>query len=97
MPGGYTALMRAAMNGHVNVVQYLVEVGANLEAADPVSDHFWRWSMLMSDMVIDAGWIHSIVEGCLLWSCECGTMVGGSGSEPRGSRQGECSCGVGVC
>ncbi len=37
MQGGYTALMRAASNGHVNVVQYLVEVGANLEAADKVS------------------------------------------------------------
>ncbi len=37
MQGGYTALMNAAMNGHVNVVQCLVEAGANLEAADKVS------------------------------------------------------------
>jgi ankyrin repeat protein len=32
MQGGRTALMEAASNGHVNVVQCLVEVGANLEA-----------------------------------------------------------------
>ena len=37
---GYTALMRAAERGHVNVVQCLVEAGANLEAADNyVSGH----------------------------------------------------------
>ncbi len=33
MQGGYTALIVAAMLGHVNVVQYLVGVGANFEAA----------------------------------------------------------------
>jgi hypothetical protein len=32
MQGGCTALVLAAMKGHVNVVQYLVEAGANLEA-----------------------------------------------------------------
>ncbi len=37
MQGGWKALMRAAMDGHVNVVQCLVEAGANLEAADEVS------------------------------------------------------------
>ncbi len=37
MQGGSTALMRAAWNGRVNVVQYLVEAGANLEAVDDVS------------------------------------------------------------
>ena len=37
MQCGYTALMWAAYNGHVNVVQCLVEAGANLEAADKVS------------------------------------------------------------
>ncbi len=39
MQGGYTALMLAAYNGHLNVVQCLVHVGANLEAADRVSGH----------------------------------------------------------
>ncbi len=39
MQDGYTALMRAAKRGYVNVVQCLVEVGANLEAADEVSVH----------------------------------------------------------
>jgi hypothetical protein len=39
MQGGCTALMNAAMNGHVNVVQCLVEVGANLEAVNEVSGH----------------------------------------------------------
>ena len=34
---GYTALIWAAILGHVNVVQCLVEAGANLEAADKVS------------------------------------------------------------
>ncbi len=44
MQGGYTALIRAAENGHVNVVQYLVEVGANLEAVDRVSVHVvWEY------------------------------------------------------
>ncbi len=38
MQGGYTALMEAAWYGHVNVVQCLVEAGANLEAADNVSE-----------------------------------------------------------
>ena len=42
--GGYTALIRAASNGHVNVVQCLVEAGANLEAADRVSGHVvWEY------------------------------------------------------
>ncbi len=39
MQSGWTALIRAAMNGHVNVVQYLVKAGANLEAVDNVSGH----------------------------------------------------------
>ncbi len=39
MQRGPTALMLAASNGQVNVVQYLVEVGASLEAVDRVSDH----------------------------------------------------------
>ncbi len=39
MQDGSTALMRAAREGHVNVVQCLVEAGANLEAADRVSGH----------------------------------------------------------
>ena len=33
MQGGYTALMKAASNGHVNVVQCLVQSGASLAAA----------------------------------------------------------------
>ncbi len=40
MQDGYTALMHAACNGHVDVVQYLVEVGASLEALDNVSFNF---------------------------------------------------------
>ncbi len=36
MQDGWTALMIAAEKGHVNVVQYLVEAGANLEAVDTV-------------------------------------------------------------
>ncbi len=39
MQFGSTALMVAATKGHVNVVQCLVAVGANLEAADIVSGH----------------------------------------------------------
>jgi ankyrin repeat protein len=39
MQGGDTALMRATSNGHLNVMQCLVEAGANLEAADNVSAH----------------------------------------------------------
>ena len=42
MQGGYTALMLAASQGHVNVVQCLVEAGASLEAADYVSGHVVR-------------------------------------------------------
>ncbi len=44
MQDGYTALMVAAMNVHVNVVQSLVGVRANLEAADNVSGHVvWEY------------------------------------------------------
>ncbi len=44
MQGGYTALMWAASNGHVNVVQCLVEAEATLEAADRVSGHVvWEY------------------------------------------------------
>ena len=44
MQGGSTALMWAASNGHVNVVQCLVEAGANLEAANNVSGHVvWEY------------------------------------------------------
>ena len=45
MQDGYTALMLAAANGHVNVVQCLVEVGANLVAATSnVSGHVvWEY------------------------------------------------------
>ncbi len=39
MQGGCTALMLAAERGHVNVVQSLVEAGANLEVAENVSGH----------------------------------------------------------
>ena len=42
MQGGWTALILAASKGHVNVVQCLVEAGANLEAADEVSGHVVR-------------------------------------------------------
>ena len=44
MQNRYRALMLAAWNGHVNVVQCLVEAGANLEAADNVSGHVvWEY------------------------------------------------------
>ncbi len=44
MQYGYTALMWAARNGHVNVVQWLVEAEASLEAVDRVSGHVvWQY------------------------------------------------------
>ncbi len=44
MQGGYTAMMLAASEGHGNVVQCLVELGVNLEAADIVSGHVvWEY------------------------------------------------------
>ena len=43
----------------------------------------------MCDTVIDAAWIDSIDASCQGWSCECGAMLGGGGSEPRGSKHGE--------
>ncbi len=42
MQGGCAALMNAAYSGHVNVVQCLVEAGANLEAVNEVSGHVVR-------------------------------------------------------
>ncbi len=42
MQYGSTALKNAAYSGHVNVVQCLVEAGANLEAAHYVSGHVVR-------------------------------------------------------
>ena len=45
MQVGYTALMWAAMNGRVNMVQCLVEAGVNLKAADRVSVHvMWEYA-----------------------------------------------------
>ena len=38
MQDAWTALMVAAYNGHVNVVQCLVEAGVNVEAVDDVSE-----------------------------------------------------------
>ncbi len=44
MQDGSTALMWAASKGHVSVMQYFVEAGANLDAADNVSDHVvWEY------------------------------------------------------
>ncbi len=44
MQDGWTALMVAAMNGHLNVVQYLAEAEANLEAVSKVSSHVvWEY------------------------------------------------------
>ncbi len=44
MQDGSTALMWAARNGHVNVVQYLVEAEMNLEAAAKVNGHVvWKY------------------------------------------------------
>ncbi len=39
MQDGYTALILAASMSHLNVVQYLVEARANLEAIGRVSGH----------------------------------------------------------
>ncbi len=44
MQDGYTALMLAVREGHVNVVQCLVEAGVNLEATSNVSVHVvWEY------------------------------------------------------
>ena len=44
MQDGSTALMLAAKNGRVNVVQCLVEAGANFEAVNRVSGHvMWEY------------------------------------------------------
>jgi hypothetical protein len=44
MQYGCTALMLAASQGHVNVVQCLVEAGGNFEAVNYVSGHVvWEY------------------------------------------------------
>ena len=44
MQDGYTALMRAAERGHVNVVQCLVEARENLYIVNKVSGHvLWEY------------------------------------------------------
>ncbi len=44
MQYGSTALMLAALNGHVNVVQCLVGAGVNLETVNRVSGHvMWEF------------------------------------------------------
>ncbi len=45
MQYGFTALMRAAEKGHVNVVQFLAEAGANPGAVNKVSGHVvWEYA-----------------------------------------------------
>ncbi len=43
MQGGSTALMLASREGHVNVVQCLVEAGANLDAVDNIVSGHMVW------------------------------------------------------
>ena len=44
--------MKAAMNGHGDIVTYLVEQGANKDLQDQVSIHLLRMIMMMMMMMI---------------------------------------------
>ena len=53
---GGTALMNAAMNGHGDIVTYLVEQGANKDLQDQVSIHPPRMIMIMMIVYILSSW-----------------------------------------
>ena len=59
-----TPLIYAARNGHLPVVEYLVEKGADMEATDIVSD------------VISLMWNHTSVTHEYMCVCECISMAG---------------------
>ena len=63
----YTSLIWAAERGHLPVVEYLVERGADMEATYDVSDVIVGvkpHTSLMNISVNVSGWIHSIDTGC---------------------------------
>ena len=49
---GWTALMVAADNGHVDIVTYLVEQGANKDLQNKVSTHLLRMIMIMIEYML---------------------------------------------
>jgi hypothetical protein len=85
MQYGHTALALAARNGHVNVVQCLVEAGANLEAVNNVSYFEDCWNMCVD--IVSSSYILWLTV--LWWS-------GGTIRDRSGKAASDCSGGSGV-
>ena len=82
---GYTPLIRAARNGRLPVVEYLVERGADMEAKDNVSDVIslmWNHPYITNEhmSVYGSAWIHSIGICCNGRSFASGWISGGERS-----------------
>ena len=83
---GITPLMWAAMKGHLPVVEYLVERGADMEAKDnEVSDitppMWYRTYVKYAYLSVNgSGWIHSIDTCCKGRSFTNGWIFGGERS-----------------
>ena len=85
---GWTSLIYAAMCGHLPVVEYLVEKGADMEAKDLVSDVIslmWNHPYVTHKYTSmnASAWIHSI-DACKEWSFTSGWISGGERSWYRG-------------
>ena len=70
---GNTPLICAAFNGHLAVVEYLLENGANLEAKNTVSDviissEITRMSQMNMYLLAVPEWKHTIHVYCRAWS-----------------------------
>ena len=70
---GYTALHRSSYSGHINIVKYLIEKGANV---DGKTDDGWRpihcatrWSKCISKSMFLKSYLPHLTSYCLVLKC----------------------------